>query len=92
MTKHLIRLPGWWIASVLAFIAICYLAPQQIGVLTYKTLQVTFGVGLAYLADRALFRFVVPLDEISHDAFGASRIIARALVVLAVLIALSLGI
>jgi len=85
------RLWRWWLISLIAFIGIAIFAPQQIGVLVYKTLQVTFGIGLAYLADRILYKNVPEIDTISRDFFGGARILSRAIITLAVLIALSIG-
>lgn len=88
---HIKRLPGWWLASAIAFAMIAELAPQQMGVLLYKILQVTVGVGIGYLADHALFKYV-QVHDVDRDLFGAARIIARALIVVGVLAAISLGI
>ncbi len=92
MLTNIKRLPGWSLTSLIAVIGIAIFAPQQLPVLVFKVLQVTAGIGLAYLADKALFLNAPPIDETSHDIYGAARLFSRAIVVLAVLLALSLGI
>jgi hypothetical protein len=85
------RLGGWLWISTVALLLIGYLAPQQVGVLLFKILQITLGVCLGYTADRELFKYVTPIDKVDADAFGAARLLARAIVVVGVLLALSLG-
>lgn len=91
LNNTLCRLWGWWLVSLLASVGIAWFAPQQIGVLVYKVLQVVLGINIAYLADRELFRNVPPIDTVSHDAFGAARLLSRALIAVAVLLSLSIG-
>lgn len=91
MIDKIKRLKGWWLATIIVFGAIAVIAPQQIGVLLYKILQVTLGIIISYLADKALFKHVPAVDEVDHGVFGASRIIARALIAIGVLYALSVG-
>ncbi len=91
MLEHFKRLPGWWIASAILLAIISLIAFQQVGVLLYKTLQVTWGITLAYIADKALFENTLQVDQIDHDFFGGCRLLARALIVLGVLIAISIG-
>jgi hypothetical protein len=91
MFTHLKRLPGWWSTSLIALGVVAWIAPQQLGVLTFKLLQITIAVGLAYLADKALFRDTLNVDEVPHDIFGAARLLSRALVALAIILGFCVG-
>lgn len=91
MLDQLKRLPGWWTISLLLLAIVGWVAFQQLGVLLYKSLQVSLGVVLGYFADKALFRYCTPVDEVEHDFYGGCRLVSRALIVLGTLLALSIG-
>lgn len=92
MKQRAMRMPGWWATFLILLGTVYLIAPQQLGVLTYKFLQVALGVVLGYIADRALFRFGpgVGIFQTRDQAFAA-RILARALIVLAVMLGLTIG-
>lgn len=82
-----------WVLLILALGVVGYIALQQIPVLIFKNLLVINAVVLAYLADRTLFSNTVGVDEtLENSALGPARILARAIVALAVIAGLTLGI
>jgi threonine/homoserine/homoserine lactone efflux protein len=82
-----------WVLLVVALGVVGYIALQQIPVLVFKNLQVINAIVLAYLADRTLFSNTVAVDEtLENSSLGPARILARAIVVLAVIAGLTLGI
>ena len=87
------RFAWWWLISIAALGAVLWLAPQQGSVLLYKLAQVTVGLLLAYFADRALFDNGPYIDaSMPRDVLSAGRLIARAIVALAIIIGLTVGI
>lgn len=88
------RLWGWKIATIGAALAVVVIAPQQAGVVAYKLSLITLALVLGYWADRSLFaRAPVRLDQsLPRDAVAAARLLARAVVVLAVVLGITLGI
>jgi hypothetical protein len=87
------RFSGWWGLAILAMIVVIVRAPQQLEVLVYKVLQLALAVGLAYMADRSLFKNAPGIDlNYDRDSVSASRIIARGLVFLAVVVGICVGI
>lgn len=93
LAVHLIRFSVWWSATAIALIIVALYAPQQVPVLVYKILQVTIAVTVGYLADRSLFGHLGAISEAPQQgSFGAARIIARALIVVGVILGLTLGI
>ncbi len=86
------RFGGWWIITGAALAVVGYMAGQQVMVLVYKVLQVTLGLLIAYTADRSLFHRALEINgDMPRDIFGAARLLARALVVLAVILGLTMG-
>ena len=82
-----------WVLLIIALGVVGYIALQQIPVLIFKNLLVINAVVLAYLADRTLFSNTVSVDEaLENSALGPARILARAIVALAVIAGLTLGI
>ncbi|MBI4521697.1 MAG: hypothetical protein HY701_12725 [Gemmatimonadetes bacterium] len=87
------RVWTWMLASVLALAVVAWVAPQQVSVLVYKLAQVTFAITVAYWADRTLFRFAPAIERgMPRDQLSAARVIARALIVLAILVGFTIGI
>jgi hypothetical protein len=85
---------GWTLVTVVLIGAIAYIAPQQLQVVTYKTLLLTLAVVLAYHADRALYARVRDRlgEDMPRDVFSAARLLTRAIVFLAVVLGMMLGI
>lgn len=94
VAAHVRRLGGWWAAGAMALLVVGMVANQQLGVLVYKVLQVQIAVVLAYMADRSLFRHapVSVTANMPQDAFGGARLLARAIVALAVIAGVTIGI
>ena len=87
------RLRGWWIAALIAVAAVAVAAPQQLPVLAFKVAQVTIAALLAYGVDRSLLCNAPGIDALMpRDTYSAARIVARAILALAVMLALALGI
>lgn len=87
------RFAWWWSLSIVALVAVMWLAPQQGSVLLYKLAQVAVGLLLAYFADRALFDNGPYVDaSMPRDVLSAGRLIARAIVALAIINGLAVGI
>lgn len=88
-----LRLWGWWALTAVLLAVIGALAPHQIEVIAYKAALLALGVKFSYWADRALFANVPPIAAgMSRDAFGAARLLCRALIALAVILGLTTGI
>lgn len=87
MKLKLPRLWDWWIYLVLALWYVAVTSPQQLQVIGYKISLVSVGLVLAYLADRAIFHRVSDRVKagVPRDVFSAARLVARAIIVLAVL-------
>jgi len=87
------RFGGWWMVAVAALLAVLWFSPQQGSVLIYKVSQLSIGVLMAYWADRVLFRHAPNIDAtLPKDTVGAARLIARAIVALAIILGLTIGI
>jgi len=83
------RLFGWAIVALCLLASLAWLAPQQLPIVAYKLALVTLAVVLAYWLDRALFPYQRP-----HTLTGWVAVMAscrRALVVLACVLGLTLG-
>src|ERR1044071_1903798 len=81
------RTQNWTLITIglLAIVAIG--ARQQLMVLLYKTLQITLAVVVSYHADRLLFRFAPGIElDMLKDNVSAARLLARALVAVAVVL------
>lgn len=88
-----LRVWPWLLASAVALLLVAWVSPQQVSVLLYKLAQVTFAVTVAYWADRSLFRCAPPIERgMRRDQLGAARLIARGLVVLAIVLGFTIGI
>lgn len=90
---HAKRFGGWWLGCLLLIGVIGLYANQQLPVLMFKAAQVCLGLLLAYVADRTLFSNAPDItSEMPTDMIGAARIVARAIVALAVIVGLTVGI
>jgi hypothetical protein len=87
------RFGSWWLATLIGLIIISIIAGHQVGVLIYKVLQITLALGISYAADRSLFRQTIGIDiNLPDSPLGAARLIARAIVAMAIILGLTLGI
>lgn len=84
------RLLGWLISTLIVLLLMALAAPEQMPVIGYKLALVMLGAVLAYWIDRALFPYARP-----HACAGewplAMASIRRALIVLACVLGLTLG-
>jgi len=101
------RLVVWLLVSVVLLAGIALISPQQLPVVLYKIALVTIAAVLAYWLDRTLFPYARPhdaLDKYRHwadrgsldaaDAYLRAFALAtlrRALIVLACVLGLTLG-
>ena len=101
------RLLGWLLFTLVLLIGLTIFAPQQMQVVVYKTALVTLGAVLAYWIDRALFPYARPhtcqkqqsgpdlgpsdSDRYRSEMRFAAACIRRALIVLACVLGLTLG-
>lgn len=88
------RMWDWMLATIAAAGMVAGISPQQIQVVAYKVALITLALVLAYWADRSLFRRA---DEridgvMPRDILSAARLLSRALIVLAVVLGVTLGI
>lgn len=91
--EHAKRFKWWWIFSVVPVIAVMVIAPQQGGVLIFKTAQLSIGMLFVYAADRALLKYAPRISlDMPRDNLSAALVLARAIIALAVLNAFTLGI
>ncbi len=91
--QHAKRFGGWWVAAAVLVSVIGFIAHPQIEVLTYKVAQVCIGVLLAYVADRSLFHHAPDItDDMPVDPLRSARLVARAIVALAVILGVTIGI
>lgn len=85
----------WMLATIACAALAFWFYPAQAQVMGWKLLLVNMAVLMAYWADRALFRNVPGLDlqDGPKDlAFLGFRTVARALVLVAIVLGLTLGI
>lgn len=79
---------------VAAFAGVSAISPQQLPVVMYKVSLVSIAFVLGYLADKALF-YKLPshlhINKYAHGLNLGLRILARALVVLAAVIGVTVG-
>ena len=101
------RLLGWLIVSLALLVVLAFAAPAQMPVILYKVALVTLGAVLAYWLDRALFPYARPhtcqkqqsgpdlgpsdSDRYRSEMRFAAACIRRALIVLACVLGLTLG-
>ncbi|MBA6100482.1 hypothetical protein H4C80_25655 [Pseudomonas juntendi] len=83
------RLTFWTLITIGLLIGLYLIAPSKIAVVLYKAALVTGGAVLAYWIDRALFPYALP-DQVRavHQPWAGIR---RALIVLACVLGLTLG-
>ncbi|WP_216891595.1 MULTISPECIES: putative holin [Pseudomonas] len=83
------RLTNWTLITVALLVALYLIAPTKVAVVLYKAALVTGGGVLGYWIDRALFPYARP-DRVraAHQPWAGIR---RALIVLACIVGLTLG-
>ena len=87
------RMPGWAAGAAGLLGLLAWLSPPQVEVLLFKLSLVTLALLLGYLADRSLFARAPRVDSaLPPDVYGGARLLARALVVLAVILGVTMGI
>jgi hypothetical protein len=89
------RMGLWIIVSVLVIGIIAAVASQQLAVMLYKVSLVTLGAVIAYFIDRSLFKNMdanLGGGTSLRDVAAAARMLSRALVFVAVVLGLSLGV
>ncbi|EFH3103925.1 hypothetical protein GSY44_05635 [Escherichia coli] len=101
------RLRGWLVAAVLLLLIIALVSPQQLPVVVYKLSLISLAAVLGYWLDRSLFPKARPGQYLKHDerlmaegrwpvqtglhlVFSAA-LIRRALIVVAVCLAVAMG-
>lgn len=82
----------WWLTALLAAVLIYVLAPQQLQVTAYKVSLVAVAIAMGHWADKSLFARDADGAYYMRDTYAAARVIARALVVVAVVLGLTQGI
>lgn len=93
-TLQLPRLFIWIILSLVLIAAIAFISPQQLPVVLYKVALVSLAVVLGYWLDRALFPYDRPhtYAETGEDLMPRGiAMLRRALIVLACVLGLTLG-
>jgi hypothetical protein len=85
------RLIGWAVAAGLLLAGLAALAPQQAPVVLYKFVLVILGAVLAYWVDRSLFPYARPHELLPDDWPMGMACLRRALVLLACVLGLTLG-
>lgn len=92
--KHLPRLFDVMLVTLILFGAVYWLAPQQLGIVVYKTLLVTLAAVIAYWIDRAFYKLLSERLDASmspHSQVSAARIVARALIFIGAVLAMAFG-
>lgn len=89
------RFIPWYVFALLGAVGIFVTAPQQLPIVIYKLSLVTTGLVGGYWADRVLFRMLGTEGRLNkrtiHLENGGWRVLSRAIVVLAVVLGLTLG-
>jgi hypothetical protein len=87
------RMSGWTLLAVVLIGAVYLVAPAQLSVVVYKVTLLALATVLAYLIDRSLFKRVRDRvnEKMPRDVFSAARLLARALVFVAVVLGITLG-
>jgi hypothetical protein len=87
------RMSGWTLLAVVLIGAVYLVAPAQLSVVVYKVTLLALATVLAYLIDRSLFKRVRDRvnENMPRDVFSAARLLARALVFVAVVLGITLG-
>ena len=84
------RMTSWTVITLLLLLVLAGIRPEQLQVVLYKALLVTLGAVMAYWLDRALFPNSRPSECESRLVISAA-FLRRALIVLACILGLTLG-
>lgn len=87
--RRLPRMTDWTLISIALLLCLAIIAPVKLPVVLYKCGLVTVGGVLGYWIDRALFPYARP-DQVPADQRCLAGV-RRALVVLACILGLTLG-
>ena len=91
--REMPRMLDWVFYSIVLAGIVYWVAPQQLTVVAYKAALVALATVLAYMIDLSLFKRVERIgNESKRDVYSAARLLARALVFLGTVVALTLGI
>ena len=85
------RLSGWTGIALALLGLIGLIAPAQLPVVLYKCALAVIGVVLAYWADRALYPYARPHELMDDDWIMSLGCLRRALIVIACVLGLTLG-
>ena len=85
------RLTGWTLLAVALVIIIGIIAPQQLPVVLYKLALVVIGGIVGYWLDRALFPYARPHKATEFSLSLAYGCLRRALIVIACVLGLTMG-
>ncbi|MHA7915514.1 putative holin [Alloalcanivorax xenomutans] len=87
------RLTEWLVITIGLLVVIALIQPQQLPVVLYKASLVTMGAVLGYWIDRTLFPYARPhtFARGTQAVPCAAAMVRRALVVLACILGLTLG-
>lgn len=84
------RMTLWTVITLCLLVLLAFIRPEQLQVVLYKLLLVTLGAVTAYWLDRALFPNSRPTECATLMLLGVAMM-RRALIVLAVIIGLTMG-
>lgn len=85
------RLYGWALASFVLLAVTSAISPAQAPVVLYKICLVTLGAVLGYWLDRALYPYARPHELLDTEWIMSLACLRRALIVLACVLGLTLG-
>ncbi|MFU3147479.1 putative holin [Pseudomonas aeruginosa] len=85
------RMTNWTLVTLVLLIILAYFRPEQLQVVTYKLLLVTLGAVAGYWIDRSLFTFAARPHECPTTLEVVGAWMRRALIVLACILGLTLG-
>lgn len=84
------RMTMWTVITLCLLAVLAFIRPEQLQVVLYKSFLVTLGAVMAYWLDRALFPNARP-TECAEIVLVGVAMMRRALIVLAVIIGLTMG-
>src|SRR5690349_16693959 len=91
--KALPRMWDWALYAIGLLLVVWLVAPAQLSVVVYKVTLLALATVLAYVIDRSLFKRARDRidNKMPRDVFSAARLLSRALVFLAVVLGITLG-
>lgn len=85
------RMTSWTLVTLVLLIILAAIRPEQLQVVAYKLLLVTLGAVAGYWIDRSLFQAQARPHECIGDLHIVGAWVRRALIVLACILGLTLG-